>query len=211
MAALLIRRFTKSIKAADDEKSLDFSSDAEEFNDEVDNLDYLCDSCILEEYPDLCKLRTRYKYWLSVREHPLTAKDNRYYVVVTPYGKRKGMTFEDFELMIVKRWHPKAYLIIREDRKEDGTMINPHFNVLITTKKVLKNSNNNSLNIVVQDCFTQKDIFQVIDYCFKTFEVPIYRKIKYRKDIAGSYDINRCRQKRGKVEVEKSVDEEKSE
>jgi len=58
-----------------------------------------------------------------------------YYIVLTPYRKRTGMTLEQVVKHCKKNWRAIRLLITLETKKSDGTPINPHYNILITSKK----------------------------------------------------------------------------
>lgn len=148
-----------------------FSQAREEASDEVINSRVLAEATpnynIFNEYVHNAKAGSIETFRLERSyERPYV----NYYIVVTPYGNRKGMTMHDIKNIIRRRWSPERYILTREDTDDTGKRINPHYNILITTKKVMKNSNSNNLNINVQS--TTKGIVgltNIIDYSFKQY------------------------------------------
>ena len=57
---------------------------------------------------------------------------NNYYLVITPYGRRKGMSMPEV-VKIVKRYGCERVLITLEKKDKKGKPINPHYNIIITT------------------------------------------------------------------------------
>lgn len=95
-----------------------------------------------------------------------------YYIVICPYGRKKGIKMDQI-IKIVKRWGCNRVIITRETMGKKGQSINPHYNIVITTKKKLKDSNSNNLNIKVQKLPNLGDITRAIDYCFKEYIKPL--------------------------------------
>lgn len=110
-----------------------------------------------------------------------TSHYNEYdlYAVITPYWERKGMSMVEVDQMIRKRWSPKRYMITYEDRDKHGNPINPHYNVLFSSAKLIKSYNNNQLNVkvrFVKDTRSLRDDYDVlINYMFKTYHRPYPR------------------------------------
>lgn len=113
--------------------------------------------------------------------------DKNYYIVLTPYGTKKGTPLWIIINMIKKRWSPQRLIVTYEQYNGNyfapiskRKKINPHYNIIITTKKDIKSSNNNNMNIDVQEIDYIKDLNKVIDYSFKEYVDP------------KCYNINRC-------------------
>jgi len=95
---------------------------------------------------------------------------NQYYLVICPYGRKSGMDITQVANLIKKNYGAERILITRETMKEDGSKINPHYNVILTTKKILHSSNSNNLNMNIQSIPYRRDLSRVIDYIFKEYE-----------------------------------------
>jgi len=100
-----------------------------------------------------------------------------YYVVITPYGNRRGMTFPEVLTHIRKRWPSVRTFIGYEDRDSAGNRINPHYNIVVTTRKRLRSSNTHNLNMEAQVLFSYGDVKRVIYYSFKTYITPVKRPV----------------------------------
>lgn len=148
-----------------------FSQAPEEFIDEVinsrDTDDIMPKNCIFDEYVHNAKSKSIEIFDLKRSyERPYV----NYYIVITPYGNRKGISMHDIKNIVRRRWSPERYILTREDTNDSGVRVNPHYNILITTRKLLKTSNSNNLNMDVQlQLDGQRGLSRIIDYCFKQY------------------------------------------
>lgn len=148
-------------------QDLDDSCQAsEECNDEVINTPK-CN--IFNQYGINAKELAKDLFGL-IRTYELPYKN--YYIVMTPYGERKGMTINEV-VKIVKRWGCHRTMITRETMSKLGKPVNPHYNIIITTTRELSTYNKGHLNVDVQELPRLKDIEQAIDYSFKEYIKPL--------------------------------------
>nr|QKI29023.1 Rep [Kummerowia striata CRESS virus] len=161
------------------DQSMDVASHSttrEEHSDEVSNSSTTIEDPIIPKE----SLFQQYGHWVKdkvkqifkiCRSYEQPYKN--YYIVITPYGRKKGMQL-DAIIKMIRRWGCTRVIITKEVRsKETKRKINPHFNIIITTKKDIGSSNSNNLNIKSQILPNIGDVARAIDYSFKEYVQPI--------------------------------------
>lgn len=98
-----------------------------------------------------------------------------YYIVVTPFAKQRGVALG----AIYKKYSKdgcERILVTREKLTSDGRPINPHYNVLVTTKKVFHSGNFNYFNLNVQQVVDLTTLPNVIYYMLKEAKLRTYER-----------------------------------